>query len=72
MNVTSEVDRTPDIERKQKVKELLRSAKTKILFTPAIQERTEQLVNLGFKYFDALHLAFAESDAVDIFLKTDD
>lgn len=30
------------------------------------------LVKLGFKSFDALHLAYAESAIVDVFLTTDD
>lgn len=34
--------------------------------------RGTQLETLGFKWFDALHLACAESGKADIFLTTDD
>jgi predicted nucleic acid-binding protein len=34
--------------------------------------RTMELVPLGFKRFDALHIACAESGNVDVFLTTDD
>jgi predicted nucleic acid-binding protein len=34
--------------------------------------RAEQLEGMGFREFDALHLASAEGAGVDIFLSTDD
>ncbi|MGB5594655.1 MAG: PIN domain-containing protein [Crocosphaera sp.] len=68
----SEIEQTPDLERKQQVKDLLTLAQTKIPLTEVIQERTKTLVTLGFKSFDALHLAYAESGIVDVFLTTDD
>lgn len=34
--------------------------------------RTAALMELGFKFYDALHLAFAEAGGADIFLTTDD
>ncbi len=33
--------------------------------------RGQELETLGFKWFDALHLACAESSEVDVFLTTD-
>jgi predicted nucleic acid-binding protein len=30
------------------------------------------LIELGFKFYDALHLAFAEAGGADVFLTTDD
>lgn len=68
----SEIEQTPDLEKKQKVKDLLTLAKTKISLTEVIKTRTKTLVKLGFKSFDALHLAYAESGTVDVFLTTDD
>ncbi|ACK68248.1 conserved hypothetical protein [Rippkaea orientalis PCC 8801] len=68
----SEIEQTPDLEKKQQVKDLLTLAKTKISLTEVIEERTKMLVKLGFKSFDALHLAYAESAIVDVFLTTDD
>ena len=34
--------------------------------------RDQELETLGFKWFDALHLACAESGKADVFLTTDD
>lgn len=41
-------------------------------FTPAVVSRAKKLQTLGFKQWDALHLACAEHGQVDIFLTTDD
>lgn len=68
----SEIEQTPDLDKKQQVKDLLTLAKTKISLNEVIQERTKTLVKLGFKSFDALHIAYAESAIVDVFLTTDD
>ena len=38
---------------------------------PEQKKRTVDFQNLGFHFYDALHLAFAERAAVDIFLTTD-
>lgn len=72
MVLDSEIDQTPDPERKQQVKDILNLAQTKISLTEEIRERSQLLVRLGFKSFDALHLAYAESAKVDVFLTTDD
>ncbi len=68
----SAIEQTPDLEKKQQVQDLLTLVKTKISLTEVIQERTKTLLTLGFKSFDALHLAYAESAIVDVFLTTDD
>ncbi|WP_460192913.1 type II toxin-antitoxin system VapC family toxin [Thermosynechococcus sp. FA-CM-4201] len=70
--IESEVAQTPEITRKQQVIDLLAMVKMSIRVTSEIMERASSLQNLGFKPFDALHIACAEAAHVDIFLTTDD
>ncbi|NUN65599.1 type II toxin-antitoxin system VapC family toxin [Pseudanabaena biceps] len=56
----------------EQVMEALTIAQDRILVTESIVSRAMELVQLGFKQFDALHIACAESGNVDIFLTTDD
>ena len=67
-----EVAQTPDPEQRSEVNRLL--TYTHQTFTAGTAEisRAKQLETLGFKLFDALHLACAESGSVDVFLTTDD
>ena len=66
-----EIDNTPDLNRKQKVLILYRSAAGHIDLTAEIITRAKGLENFQVKAYDALHLASAEAEAVDIFLTTD-
>jgi uncharacterized protein with PIN domain len=50
---------------------LLTSAQTHLSSTQEIEAHAQELMQLGFKLYDALHLAFAQSASVDIFLTTD-
>lgn len=43
-----------------------------IASTPAIEAQAQELMQLGFKLYDALHLASAACAEADIFLTTDD
>jgi predicted nucleic acid-binding protein len=38
----------------------------------ALERRTQELMQLGFKNFDALHLASAEQAGADVFATCDD
>ena len=51
---------------------LLARANEFILLTEAEVSRATTLESLGFKSFDALHIASAESGTADILLTTDD
>ena len=68
----AELDRTPDPERLNNVKALLASAKIKVVSSFFIDERSVELVKLGFSGYDAAHIASAERSRADIFLSTDD
>lgn len=69
--VTAEVHQTPDIERQQAMLAILKQVDEEIPMTPNITSRVQTLEAMGFKPFDAAHLAYAEVGA-DIFLTTDD
>jgi len=67
-----EISRIPDEETRQKVMILSGMAKEYILVTEDIERRAIELVEYGFKPYDALHIACAEKANVDVFLTTDD
>ncbi|MCW2957028.1 MAG: hypothetical protein JWO69_1897 [Thermoleophilia bacterium] len=61
-----------DITRRSAILGLLKSAKVVQPLTPEIQTRANALTKIGFKSFDALHLASAEAIPASILLTTDD
>jgi len=67
-----EVDQTPDSERKRRVKTLLSSAHQVVLLTEEIIRRGDEIKQLGFGSYDALHIASAEGGEADVVLTTDD
>lgn len=67
-----EVALIPDPERKRKVIALASVASEKIILNEAIKSQAKELQQIGFKPYDALHLACAENSNADIFLTTDD
>ncbi len=67
-----EVSQHSDSFKQEQVKSILNLASIYIQSTESIILRAEELMKLGFKYHDALHLAFAEAGGADVFLTTDD
>ena len=67
-----EIEQTPDPERKTRVRLLSSYVHSSITLGQAEVDRARQFESLGFRGFDALHLACAESGAADVFLTTDD
>lgn len=67
-----ELKNTPNIEKRNSLMELLKYIHKTVILQENIIKRSQYLIELGFKNFDALHIACAESDSVDIFLTTDD
>jgi predicted nucleic acid-binding protein len=68
----SEIAQTPDQTRLEQVMESLSVAHSKILVTEIITQRAIELTKFSWKFYDALHLACAESGNADIFLTTDE
>jgi predicted nucleic acid-binding protein len=67
-----EIGRTPDPERRRRVRLLASHAHEVIHVRQAEIQRARQLEAWGISAFDALHVACAESGGADAFLTTDD
>ena len=69
-----EINKISDLTKRSFVKELLTSIPQTIFVAVSVSEtfRGKQLEALGFKEYDALHIACAESGEADVFLTTDD
>jgi predicted nucleic acid-binding protein len=70
--VEEEVNNTPSHERRARVRQMLSGAHGTIALTDVAIARAQALKAMGFRTYDALHLACAEQATVDIFLTTDD
>jgi predicted nucleic acid-binding protein len=70
--VRYEIGRTSLPTRRRHIEALLADAHEIVSVGDTEVERGEQLATLGFRDFDALHLACAESGGADVFLTTDD
>lgn len=68
----SEIAQTPDQTRVEQLLRCLAIADKKVLVTPQVTNRVIELKTFSFKSYDALHLACAEVEKVDVFLTTDD
>lgn len=67
-----EVSRIPDGARRQRVRHLAAVAESKVVLDDSIETRARDLEKLGFKAYDALHVACAEAKDADVLLTTDD
>jgi len=67
-----EIDKMPDNEKKLKVNILASIQQSYIVVDRSVEKRALELSELGFKTFDALHIACAEKGSVNILLTTDD
>lgn len=67
-----EISKIPDIDRRQKISILSSISQHCIIVDNNIEKRAIKLEELNFTPFDALHIACAEKEVVDIFLTTDD
>ena len=67
-----EVNNTPNRERRHRVTSILSGAHVVVALTAIEAERAYVFKALGFRTYDALHLACAEQVGADVFLTTDD
>ncbi len=70
--VTLEIGRTPDAERRERLLLAATNAQEVVPLQPHHFDRASELVALGFRPADALHVACAEAGNVDVLLTTDD
>jgi predicted nucleic acid-binding protein len=67
-----EIAQTPDPERRKRVTLLANAADSVVSVDGPEEKRAVELEALGFRPYDALHIACAESADVGVFLTTDD
>jgi hypothetical protein len=67
-----ESSRNPDPDRRRKVEAFLSAASSKVTAGARERQRGRDLEALGFRAFDALHIACAESARAEVLLTTDD
>jgi predicted nucleic acid-binding protein len=70
--VNYEIEQNPNEERKARVKALIKSSNNNIPLQQTEIDRAQELEKLGFKAIDALHIACAETENVEVMLTTDD
>jgi predicted nucleic acid-binding protein len=69
--VETEIAQITDQERRQRIDGALLMARSNIMVNDRVESRGEDLQNLGFQGFDAIHIACAEIAKADVFLSTD-
>lgn len=67
-----EIAQTKNIQCLEQLRSAIAIAQEKCLLTDEVKRRVVELTQLGFKPFDAAHIASAEAGQVDTFLTTDD
>lgn len=68
----SEVNAISDSRRRSRVKSVMEYVHYTLSVGTEEDIRSEELESLGFKHYDALHIACAESGGADVLLTTDD
>lgn len=67
-----EIEQTPDTQKLSRARLLSGFIKKIVEVDESEIERAKELQKAGFKEFDSLHIACAESVKADVFLSTDD
>ncbi|WP_133511397.1 type II toxin-antitoxin system VapC family toxin [Candidatus Thiosymbion oneisti] len=70
--VLYEIHKTPNDERRERLKSLNSRSTSHVPVNRLILARSAEIQIMGFKTYDALHLACAEKAAADVLLSTDD
>jgi predicted nucleic acid-binding protein len=68
----NELEQNPDVENKERTLAFALQAHQTVEITEKVLRRAEELEELGFDSYDAIHLASAEIGKSDVFLTTDD
>lgn len=70
--VLYEIHKTPNDERRERLKSLNSRSTSHIPVNRLILARSAEIQIMGFKTYDVLHIACAEKAAADVLLSTDD
>ena len=68
--INYEIDKTPDEERKSRLKLLIKDASIFVPIGETIRSRADEIQELGINPHDALHVACAEQGNSDVLLST--
>ena len=69
--INHEISKTPDEERKARLRLLVKNASIFVEIGQEIRLRAKQIQEMGIKAHDALHVACAEQGQADVLLSTD-
>jgi len=70
--IEAELKRMVNLEKLDRIRELLQVAENKIILTKEIDQRSQEIEKLGFGLYDSFHIACAETANIDVLLTTDD
>ncbi|PMB51602.1 hypothetical protein CEN39_14370 [Fischerella thermalis CCMEE 5201] len=70
--IEAELKRMVNLDKLDRIRELLQVAENKIILTEEIDKRSQEIEKLGFGLYDSFHIACAESAKLDVLLTTDD
>lgn len=70
--IEAELKRMANLDKLNRIRELLQVAKNRIILTEEIDKRSQEIEDLGFGLYDSFHIACAESAKIDVLLTTDD
>ncbi len=70
--VEAELEKMSNLERLENIFKLLELATITVSLDQNIDQRSQELENLGFSLYDSFHIACAEVAQVDVLLTTDD
>ncbi|NBD15677.1 MAG: PIN domain-containing protein [Cyanobacteria bacterium] len=68
----AELNQIRDLEKLQALQKILEIATIQVTHNNQLYQRAFQFQEMGFRAYDAFHLASAESSKADVFLSTDD
>jgi predicted nucleic acid-binding protein len=67
-----EIAQNKNPQRLEQLNLAIAIARVRVILDDAVKQRSKELTQLGFKPFDATHLASAEAGGADVLLTTDD
>jgi len=70
--IEAELIRMSNLDKLDRIRELLQVTQNKIILTEEIDKRSQEIEKLGFGLYDSFHIACAETAKVDVLLTTDD
>ena len=70
--VEKEINQIPNKERRNRIKTMLKGTSLTVALTDTGVARAREITALGFRTYDALHLACAEQAGAEVLLTTDD